>query len=167
MLRDQYKNRSIAVRGVLALIVLVFIVRLLTLQLSGDYKDIAEGNAFYRKTLYAPRGLIYDRNGKLLVYNQPTYDLMVTVKEMRDAAREGNPLDTAELCALVGMTVEQFEERMEEIKNLRKNPGYSLQLSVCGARDGSNRRGVAEDDRQRPVLPAGRLCRGERDRAVV
>ena len=125
MLRDQYKNRSIAVRGVLALIVLVFIVRLLTLQLSGDYKDIAEGNAFYRKTLYAPRGLIYDRNGKLLVYNQPTYDLMVTVKEMRDAAREGNPLDTAELCALVGMTVEQFEERMEEIKNLRKNPGYS------------------------------------------
>ncbi len=125
MLRDQYKNRSLSVRLVLFFIVLVFIVRLLVMQLSGEYKDIAEGNAFYRKTLYAPRGLIYDRNGKLLVYNQPTYDLMVTVKEMRDAARDGNPIDTAELCSLLGMTVEQFEERMADIRNVKKNPGYS------------------------------------------
>ena len=70
MLNDKYKDRSIIIHIVLALFIILFIGRLAQLQLYEDYTGVAEDNAFYRKPIYAPRGLIYDRNGKLLVYNQ-------------------------------------------------------------------------------------------------
>lgn len=125
MLDDKYKDRSIIIHAVLAIVVALFIGRLAYLQLYKDYTDVAEGNAFYRKPIYAPRGLIYDRNGKLLVYNQPTYDLMVTMKELHDHHKKGSPIDTMELCGLLGITYDQFVERMEYIKDRSKNPGYS------------------------------------------
>jgi penicillin-binding protein 2 len=125
MLNDKFKDRSIIIHIVLALIVIVFIGRLAQLQLYEDYTGVAEDNAFYRKPIYAPRGLIYDRNGKLLVYNQPTYDLMVTMKELRDQTKAGTPIDTMELCGLLGITHQQFCDRMVYIKDRRKNYGYS------------------------------------------
>ena len=125
MLADKYKDRSIVIHVVLALFVVLFICRLAQLQLYEDYTGVAEDNAFYRKPIYAPRGLIYDRNGKLLVYNQPTYDLMVTMKELRDQKKAGTPIDTLELCNLLGVTYKQFEDRMAYIKDKRKNYGYS------------------------------------------
>ena len=122
MLNDKYKDRSIVIYIVLGFVVSIFVGRLAYLQLYKDYTGVAEDNAFYRKTIYAPRGLIYDRNGKLLVYNQPTYDLMVT---MRDLNKAEVPIDTLELCGLLGIEYAQFEERMAYIKDRRKNPGYS------------------------------------------
>lgn len=125
MLNDKYKDRSIIIHIVPVLFIMIFIGRLAQIQLIEDYTDVAEGNAFYRKTLYAPRGLIYDRNGKLLVYNQPTYDVMVTVKELNNQKRKGTPIDTIQLCKLLNITKEQFIERMTYIKDRRKNYGYS------------------------------------------
>jgi penicillin-binding protein 2 len=125
MLDDKYKDRSIIIHIVLALIIIIFVGRLAHLQLYEDYTKEATGNAFYHKPIYAPRGLIYDRNGKLLVYNQPTYDLMVTMKELRDLHKKGTPIDTLELCGLLGITYEQFVDRMAYIKDGRKNSGYS------------------------------------------
>ena len=125
MLDDKYKDRRIVIYIVLALVVFVFAIRLAQLQLYDDYTNVAESNAFYRKPIYAPRGLIYDRNGKLLVYNQPTYDLMVTMKELRDQKKAGTPIDTLELCNLLGITYEHFLDRMASIKDRRKNYGYS------------------------------------------
>ena len=122
MLNDKYKDRSVGIYIVLALFVVLFIGRLAQLQLYEDYTEDAVGNAFYHKTLYAPRGLIYDRNGKLLVYNQPTYDLMVTMKELRNQEKAGSPIDTLEFCGLLGITYEQFCERMEIVKGRH---GYS------------------------------------------
>ena len=101
---------------------ILFIGRLAQLQLYSDYSTDAAGNAFYHKTLYAPRGLIYDRNGNLLVYNQPTYDLMVTMKELNNQAKAKTPIDTFELYGLLGITYEQFCERMT---NVRQKSGYS------------------------------------------
>ncbi len=125
MLNDRHKNRSLIIQIVLAVLVLLFIGRLVKLQLIDNYENIAENNAFYRKTIYAPRGLIYDRNGKLLVYNQPTYDLMVVMNDVRNASRRGNPIDTLELCGLLGITKDDFIERIENVKNSNKNRGYS------------------------------------------
>ena len=65
MLDDKYKDRSIIIHIVLALIIIIFVGRLAHLQLYEDYTKEATGNAFYHKPIYAPRGLIYDRNGKL------------------------------------------------------------------------------------------------------
>lgn len=122
---DKYKDRSLVIRVVLALIVLIFIGRLFQWQIIKNYNDVAEDNALYKKVNYAPRGLIYDRNGKLLVYNQPTYDIMVTMNDLRLMKRNHTPLDTAELCKLLNIRREYFDARMSEIKNKRKNRGYS------------------------------------------
>jgi len=125
MLDDKYKDRSIIIHVVLALFIIIFVGRLAQLQLYDDYTKEATSNAFYSKPIYAPRGLIYDRNGKLLVYNQPTYDLMVTMKDLRDQHKKGTPIDTLELCGLLGITYEQFVDRMAYIKDRRRNYGYS------------------------------------------
>ena len=52
--------------------------------MSDDYKKNADSNAFLKKIEYPSRGVITDRNGKLLVYNQPSYDIMVVMNEARD-----------------------------------------------------------------------------------
>jgi penicillin-binding protein 2 len=106
--------------GVAIFIVTVYIIRLFTLQLmSDDYKKNADSNAFLKKIAYPSRGVIKDRNGKLLVYNQPSYDIMVVMNEAK------NHLDTLEFCEALGITREEFDERMETIKDRSKNPGYS------------------------------------------
>lgn len=106
--------------GVAAAIVLIYIVRLFTLQLlSDDYKKNADSNAFLKKIEYPSRGVITDRHGKLMVYNQPAYDIMVVMNEAKDR------IDTLELCEALGITKDDFITRMDNIKDRSKNPGYS------------------------------------------
>ena len=112
--------RRFVIAGVATFIVIVYIIRLFTLQLmSDDYKKNADSNAFLKKIAYPSRGVIKDRNGKLLVYDQPSYDIMVVMNEAK------NHLDTLEFCEALGITREEFDERMEAIKDRSKNPGYS------------------------------------------
>ena len=73
----------------------------------------------HRKVEYPSRGLIRDRNGHLLVYNQPAYDIMVVMNE------EKGRIDTMEFCQTLGITKEWFIKRMNDIKDRTKNPGYS------------------------------------------
>ena len=74
--------RRNVISGIAVAIVVVYIIRLFTLQImSDDYKKNADSNAFLKKIEYPSRGIITDRNGKLLVYNQPSYDIMVIVNE--------------------------------------------------------------------------------------
>ena len=106
--------------GVAAAIVLIYIVRLFTLQLlSDDYKKNADSNAFLKKIEYPSRGVITDRHGKLMVYNQPAYDIMVVMNEAKGR------IDTLELCEALGITKDDFINRMDNIKDRNKNPGYS------------------------------------------
>ena len=62
--------------------------------------------------------MIYDRNGKLLVYNRPAYDLMLIMREVQ-------PFDTLDFCRTVGLTKEQVVQRFREIKDPHLNPNYS------------------------------------------
>ena len=113
-------NRRYVIAGVAVLIVVVYTIRLFMLQItSDDYKKSADSNAFLKKIEYPSRGVISDRNGKLLVYNQPSYDIMVVMNEV------GNRLDTLELCQALNITKEDFDSRMTTIKDRNKNPGYS------------------------------------------
>lgn len=114
------ENRKYVIGGVAIFIVVVYIVRLFTLQImSDDYKKNADSNAFLKKIDYPSRGIITDRNGKLLVFNQPAYDIMVVMNEAKDR------IDTLELCSALGITREEFDRRMDNIKDRSKNPGYS------------------------------------------
>ena len=114
------ENRKYVIGGVAIFIVVVYILRLFTLQImSDDYKKNADSNAFLKKIDYPSRGVITDRNGKLLVFNQPSYDVMIIINEAK------NRLDTLEFCNALNITKEEFDKRMETIKDRSKNPGYS------------------------------------------
>ena len=114
------ENRRFVIGGVALAIVLVYIIRLFTIQLlSDDFKKNADSNAFLKKIDYPSRGAIYDRNGKLMVYNQPSYDIMVVMNEAK------GHIDTLELCNALGINKEYFVKRMDDIKDRNKNPGYS------------------------------------------
>lgn len=114
------ENRKYVIGGVAIFIVVVYIIRLFTLQImSDDYKKNADSNAFLKKIDYPSRGVITDRKGKLLVFNQPSYDIMVVMNEAKGR------LDTLDFCQTLGITREEFDKRMETIKDRSKNPGYS------------------------------------------
>lgn len=119
MLNNPYQNRKYVVSAIIVGVVLVYVVRLFSLQVvETKYKEGAESNALLHRTLYAPRGLIYDRDGRLLVYNKPAYDINVIMREVQQ-------LDTLELCRTLGIDRAYFDGRMADIKNRRKNRGYS------------------------------------------
>ena len=80
----ELSNRRYVIGGVATFIVVVYIIRLFTLQImSDDYKKNADSNAFLKRIDYPSRGIITDRKGRLMVYNQPSYDLMVVMNEER------------------------------------------------------------------------------------
>ena len=79
------ENRKYVIAGIAVAIVTVYIIRLFMLQVtSDDYKKSADSNAFLKKVEYPSRGVIHDRHGKLMVYNQPAYDIMVIMNEAKD-----------------------------------------------------------------------------------
>ena len=115
----RYENRKFVIVGIVLAIITVFICRLFSLQILDDeYKKHADSNAFLNKTVYPSRGVMYDRNGKLLVSNQPAYDVMVCMRNVKD-------LDTLAFCQSLGITKEFFDKRMADVKIRRLNPGYS------------------------------------------
>ncbi len=113
------EKRKYVIAGFICLIVAIYVIRLFNLQVADDkYKENADSNAFLKKVIYPARGLMYDREGRLLVFNQPAYDVMIIP---RDVAK----FDTIALCNILNLTREEFLEKWADIKNPRKNPGYS------------------------------------------
>ena len=83
----------------LLVIAVIFAVRLWDLQLHDmKYKESADSNAFLKKTIYPSRGLIYDRNGELVVFNQPAYDVMIIVHDAVD-------FDSVGFCNTLGLSL--------------------------------------------------------------
>lgn len=112
-------RRRYVIAGFVSLIVIIYIFRLFNLQVSEDkYKENAESNAFLRRVIYPARGLVYDREGRLVVFNQPAYDVMIIPKDV-------GTFDTLALCKVLDIDKAQLLEKWAEMKNPRKNPGYS------------------------------------------
>lgn len=112
--------RKYVVGTVAVLIIALYILRLFTLQLmSDDYKQNADSNALLKKLDYPARGIITDRNGELMVYNLPSYDIMVVEQEAR------GHYDSLELCQTLGITIDELRANVEAMHDRRRNPGYS------------------------------------------
>ena len=95
----------------LTLIGLLFLYRLFQVQvINEDYAARAERNATAAEKLYAPRGYVYDRDGRLLIGNSPAYDLMVSPYLITD-------LYTAALGRLLDLEVSVIKEQLEKAKN--------------------------------------------------
>lgn len=110
---DKYSNRSGIVKIIFLVVGVVFVVRLSMLQIfDKEYKEKAKSQSLRNLTQYPARGLMYDRNGELLVYNEAVYDLMVIPRMVKN-------LDTNYFCNSIGITRKDFEERM------RKATAYS------------------------------------------
>ena len=121
MINDPNYNRRYVIAGIAVLVVLTYIVRLFILQvIDQSTQGKAETNAQLRQTIYPSRGLIYDRNGELLVANQPIYEVTVIVREMQNST-----FDTLSFCEKLRITPIEFEERMQNMMNSRKNRGFS------------------------------------------
>lgn len=116
MSSDVYKERSVLLRVIFIVVGAIFIVRLAFLQIfDSTYHKLADQQALRQVTQYPARGLIYDRNGELLVYNEAIYDMMVIPKMVKN-------LDTALFCKVVGITRQDFLDKMEKA---RKYSPYS------------------------------------------
>ncbi len=120
MLNDPFYKRKYVIGGIAVAVVLVYIVRLFFLQvIDQSTQEKAENNAQLRQVIYPSRGLIYDRNGELLVANQPIYEVTMVVKEM------GQDFDTLGFCTALHIDREAFEVHMRDMTDRRKNRGYS------------------------------------------
>jgi len=108
--------RKILLSSIIIVIAITFLGRLSYLQIFSFSTDhVLEDPAIKAVYDYPERGYIYDRNGKLLVGNDPAYDVMVIPREVK-------PLDTLEFCDLLGIDKEKF------IDKLRKARVYSPRL---------------------------------------
>ena len=120
MINDQYYRRRYIISGIAIVVVLVYMVRLFYLQvIDQSTKGQADNNALVKQTVYPSRGLIYDRHGELLVFNQPIYEITMTMRDM------GDDWDTTSFCRCLHISREEFNDRVKEIKDKRKNKGYS------------------------------------------
>ncbi|MES2398187.1 MAG: penicillin-binding protein 2 [Bacteroidota bacterium] len=124
---NQLSERKYIIAGVIILIGLIYIFRLFYIQVIDDsYKLDARNQAFRYNTEFPVRGYIYDRNNKLLVYNEAAYDLMVLPKKIKN-------LDTMDFCNLVGITKDVFIRKMKKAvqapNSPRKQSIFEKQLS--------------------------------------
>lgn len=112
------QSRSYIIRLVFIVAFFIMLAQLFNLQvLTSKYEKLAQDNAIFKKTVYPPRGIVYDRNGKAIVNNVLMYDLMVVPTEARN-------VDTGYLCQLLEIDTTQFKEKMLTaiIKNGRYRP---------------------------------------------
>ena len=102
--------RKVLLPTVIIIATLLLVLRLFYLQIIDDsFKLKSDNNAIKIQYDYPERGYIYDRNGKLLVANQASYDIMVIPRDVKN-------IDTLELCQLLDITKEDFLKRMAKAK---------------------------------------------------
>lgn len=120
MTNDPYSRRAYIIAASVVFVVMIFIVRLFWLQIiDQSQKQKADSNALLRQIIYPSRGLIYDRNGELLVFNQPIYEVTLIFQEMRHG------FDTLAFCQCLGIDSLEFAERITAIRDKRRNRGFS------------------------------------------
>ena len=103
---------------------LILIAKLFSIQIINDkYKLAADNNSLAYNTIYPNRGIIHDRNGKILVGNKVSYDLMVTPREVEQ-------FDTLEFCEILGVEPEFVREKMSEYKKFRSRIGWRTVVMI-------------------------------------
>jgi penicillin-binding protein 2 len=122
---NKFFERRYVIAGVFITLMTILLARLFYIQIVDDrYLIYAQGNARRIKYLNPARGPILDRNGKILVQNQPFYDIVVTPKQVK-------PFDTVAFCKLLDIDKSEFDKRFTKaIKYSRTRPSvFEKQLS--------------------------------------
>ena len=108
---NNLSDRKFIIAIIFLVVGFIFLIRLFNVQVINDkYKLDSDHNVLREIVQYPARGLIYDRNGNLLVYNEAAYDLMVVPKQVKE-------LDTLKFCQLLGIPLENFRTKFYKAKN--------------------------------------------------
>lgn len=111
---NPFPERKKVIAGIILGIAIILAWRLFVLQIADpSYKAFSQSNYLRYITDYPSRGLIYDRHGELLVYNEAHYDLMVIPGQVKD-------IDTVEFCNLLGIDVTSFESRLLQTRHFSR-----------------------------------------------
>ena len=103
-------NRKFIVGMIFIVIAFIFTIRLFYVQVVNDkYKLNSDNNVLREIVQYPARGLVYDRNGELLVYNEAAYDLMFVPKQLKE-------IDTVAFCSLLDIDKTTFIEKVNKAK---------------------------------------------------
>ena len=124
-MKRPYSERKFIIIGIFVTIGLIFLVKIFYLQvIDNSYLVSANRNTLRYITQYPARGLVYDRNDKLLIYNEATYDLMVVPKQVEN-------LDTSEICKLLGITAADLADKLMKARKYSPYRGsvFEKQLS--------------------------------------
>ena len=115
-MRKDYRHIRLLVG--LGIAVAVLLGKIFSLQILNPHlKEDADRNSTIYETVYPTRGVIYDRNGDILVGNKVAYDIMVTPREVKQ-------FDTLELATVLGVTPEFIREKMDEFNKKRRSIGF-------------------------------------------
>src|SRR5688572_13923763 len=96
------EGRKEIIQFVFVLMGFIFLVKLFFIQILEDsYKNLADVNAIRKEVQYPIRGIIKDRNGKLIVYNNPEFDLMIILREVKN-------FDSTRFCQVFEITQQQL-----------------------------------------------------------
>ena len=107
---NSFFTRKYVIQGIFIAAALIIALRLLFIQVVDDSYFLSANNNVLRKVIiYPARGVIVDRNGKILVQNQPVYDVMVTPREVKE-------IDTLALCELLNIDKKGFEALFNKAK---------------------------------------------------
>ena len=111
-------NRENKILAGLVVAALILIGKLFVIQIvDSSYKIDASNNSMVYSTIYPTRGIIYDRNGRILVGNKVAYDILVTPKEVTE-------FDTLALSEALGVTPGFIKEKMDGYYRNRRRIGY-------------------------------------------
>lgn len=124
-MKSAYSNRKYIIISVFVITGIIYLSRLFYLQvIDNTYALSADINVLRNITQYPARGLIYDKKGKLLVYNEAAYDLMVTPGQVKE-------FDTLELSTLLGIDIEVCKNRLEKARkySMYKASVFEKQIS--------------------------------------
>ncbi|HBY01937.1 MAG TPA: penicillin-binding protein 2, partial [Rikenellaceae bacterium] len=113
----ELKKKNILIIGIIAASVII-VLQLFNIQIiDEEYKITASNNAFRYDIRYPARGIIYDRNGKILVGNETAYDIMITPYEVK------NP-DTLDICRIFGLNIKDVRKTLKDYRKFRRRVGY-------------------------------------------
>ncbi|MFN4124014.1 MAG: penicillin-binding protein 2 [Flavobacteriales bacterium] len=105
-----FSERKFVIAMIFVALIIIYLIRIFYIQVIDDsYKLSANDNALRHKIEYPERGVIYDRNGKILVYNEAAYDLMVIPRKVKE-------IDTLDFCELLDITKEDFIKKLNKLK---------------------------------------------------
>lgn len=111
---DTFSKRKFIIAGIFLAIAAIFVIRLFTIQITNKtYKQFATRNVLRKIITFPARGLIYDRDMALMVYNKAAYDLLVVPREVK-------AFDTLALCTIIQMEKADFVAALQKAKQFSR-----------------------------------------------